>query len=186
MSRQHVAIEFAGDGFRVRDLGSSEGLLREIRDANTAMQVLTLALQARLPLADAVAVVHGADAISDARLATLLRNDPATEVRAAAVANLLRRSRLDALEDATPALFDPEGAVRGEAALQIAALGPEVVPTLAALVPGRTAEDLTGVLTALRWAGDNGVSVLQDIIDNHPDKRVRNLALVTLGRAPRH
>jgi hypothetical protein len=81
-----------------------------------------------------VAVVHGADAISDARLATLLRNDPAAEVRAAAVANLLRRSRFDALDEATPALFDPEGAVRSEAALQIAALGPEVVPTLAALV----------------------------------------------------
>jgi hypothetical protein len=133
-----------------------------------------------------VAVVHGADAISDARLATLLRNDPAAEVRAAAVANLLRRSRFDALDEATPALFDPEGAVRSEAALQIAALGPEVVPTLAALVPGRTAEDLTGVLAALRWAGDDGVSVLQDIIDNHPDKKVRNLALVTLGRAPKH
>jgi hypothetical protein len=133
-----------------------------------------------------VAVVYGADAISDARLATLLRNDPATEVRAAAVANLLRRSRLGALDQATPALFDREGAVRGEAALQIAALGPEVVPTLAALVPGRTAEDLTGVLTALRWAGDDGVSVLQDIIDDHPDKRVRNLALLTLGRAARH
>jgi hypothetical protein len=133
-----------------------------------------------------VAVVHGADAISDARFAALLRNDPAAEVRAAAVANLLRRSRLDALDEATPALFDPDGAVRGEAALQIAALGPEVVPTLAALVPGRSAEDLTGVLTALRWAGDDGVRVLQDIIDDHPDKGVRNLARLTLGRAPQH
>lgn len=27
MSRQHVAIEFAGDGFRIRDLGSTNGLV---------------------------------------------------------------------------------------------------------------------------------------------------------------
>ena len=133
-----------------------------------------------------VAVVYGADAIPDARLATLLRNDRATDVRAAAVATLLRRRRLEALEDAIPALFDSEGSVRGEAVLQIAALGPAVVPALTALVPGRTAEELTGVFAALRWAGDDGVTVLRDIFDNHPDERVRNLALVTMGRAPKH
>ena len=133
-----------------------------------------------------VAVVYGADAIPDARLATLLRNDRATDVRAAAVAMLLRRRRLEALEDAIPALFDSEGAVRGEAVLQIAALGPAVVPALTALVPGRTAEELTGVFAALRWAGDDGVTVLRDFFDNHPDEKVRNLALVTMGRAPKH
>jgi hypothetical protein len=133
-----------------------------------------------------VAVVYGSDAIQDARLATLLRRDASAEVRAAAVANLLRRRGLDALEDATPALFDPEGGVRGEAALQIAALGPEVVPVLRALIAGRPAEDLTGVLTALRWSGAEGVAVVQEVADSHPDPRVRKLALLTLGRAPRH
>jgi len=133
-----------------------------------------------------VAVVYGADAIPDARLAALLRNDRAPDVRAAAVAILLRRRGIAALADATPALFDPDGGVRGEAALQIAALGPEAVPALIALVPGRPAEDLTGVLAALRWAGGDGMAAVLDIADNHPDEKVRNLARVTLGRAPKH
>jgi len=48
-------VDFTWLAERVRDLGGSDGLLRQVYDANTAMQVLTLALQARLPLADAVA-----------------------------------------------------------------------------------------------------------------------------------
>jgi cobalt-precorrin-5B (C1)-methyltransferase len=48
-------VDFAWLAEQVGELGGSEGLLREVRDANTGLQVLTLALQAGLPLADAVA-----------------------------------------------------------------------------------------------------------------------------------
>ncbi len=133
-----------------------------------------------------VAVIHGADAIGDGKLARLLRTDRAAEVRAAAVSALLRRRGLEALDDATPALFDPDGPVRGAAVLQIAALGSEVVPALESLIPGRSAEDLTGVLAALRWSGADGVATLTTLAGDHPDQKVRDLALLTLGRSRSH
>ena len=48
-------VDFAWLAEHVGELGGSEDLLRAVRDANTAMQVLTIAQQAGLPLADAVA-----------------------------------------------------------------------------------------------------------------------------------
>ncbi len=131
-----------------------------------------------------VAVVYGGESVSDGQLEWLLRNDPAPEVRRAALSELLERRGLDALGDATPALFDPDGSVRGESALRIAALGPSVVPVLQSLVTGRSAEDLTAVFVALRMAGTDGVAVLQNEARNHPDPQVRALALTALGRPP--
>ncbi len=133
-----------------------------------------------------IAVVHGADAISDGKLAQLLRYDRDTEVRAAAVTALLRRRGIEGLRQATPALFDRDATVRGTAALQIAALGPEVVPALESMIPGRAAEDLTGVLAALRRAGSDGVATLTKLAREHPDEQVRDLALLTLGRSRSH
>ena len=104
----------------------------------------------------------------------------------AAVTVLLRRRGLEALDDATPALFDPDSPVRGAAALQIAALGSGAVPALESLIPGRTAEDLIGVLTALRWSGTDGVATVTKLAKEHPDERVRDLALLTLGRSRSH
>ena len=133
-----------------------------------------------------IAVVHGADAISDGKLARLLRDDRDAEVRVAAVTALLRRRGLGALRQATPGLFDRDATVRGAAALQIAALGPEVVPALESLIPGRPAEDLTGVLAALRRSGSDGVATLTKLAREHPDEQVRDLALLTLGRSRSH
>jgi hypothetical protein len=133
-----------------------------------------------------VAVVYGSDAISDAQLAALIRRDRAPDVRAASVAALLRRRGLDGLDAASPALFDPEGRVRGEAALQVATLGAEAVPALRSMIGDRPAEDLTGVFTALRWIGGEGVIILEELATSHPDQKVRGLAILSLGRVPQH
>ena len=50
-------VDFAWLAARLEDLGASEALISEARDANTALQVLTLAQQAGLPLADLVAEI---------------------------------------------------------------------------------------------------------------------------------
>jgi hypothetical protein len=133
-----------------------------------------------------VAVVYGSDAISDAQLAALIRRDRAPDLRAASVAALLRRRGLAGLDAARPALFDPEGRVRGEAALQVAALGSEAVPALRSMIGNQPAQDLTGVFTALRWIGAEGIAVLEELASSHPDEKVRGLAILSLGRVPPH
>jgi hypothetical protein len=133
-----------------------------------------------------LAVEHGGEAVTDAQLAWLLRNDRSADVRAASVRALLQRRGLDAIGDATPALFDSDLGVRGEAAVQVGALGPGAVPHLESLVPGRTAEDLTGVVVALRGAGATGVAVLQELARNDPDPKIRGLAATALGRPISH
>jgi len=131
-----------------------------------------------------VALEHGADAVSDARLRRLVVRDSAAAVRSAAATALLRRRGVAGLDGALPALFDPEGRVRGETARRIADLGPAVVPELRALAKGRRAEDLTGVVAALRWLGPEGVRALRELAAEHPDPQVRKLATLALGRAP--
>jgi len=146
-------------------------------------QVAALVMREEAPVRR-VAVLYGGESVSDGQLTWLLRNDPAPDVRRAALSELLERRGLDALGDVTPALFDPNDSVRGEAAVHIAALGAAVVPLLQSLVTGRTAEDLTAVFVALRLVGADGIAVLHNEARSHPDPQVRALALTALGRAP--
>ena len=64
------------------------------------------------------------------RLADLLRNDPAPEVRVAALKRLARLEGPASLDTLLDAFDDEDGAVRKEAAEHAAAFGPEVVPRL--------------------------------------------------------
>ena len=50
----------------------------------------------------------------------------------------------------------------------------------------RPAEDLTGVFAALRWIGGEGIALLQELATSHPDKKVRGLAILSLGGDPPH
>lgn len=128
-----------------------------------------------------VAIEHAGRAIPETRVASLLRNDPAPEVRRAAVKALLALSGQAALETVAPALFDPDPAVRTEAARGLGALGSQAVPTLRSLVEGREARDATGPIAALGLAGPDGQAALRDIAENHPDPAVRRLAEIALG-----
>jgi len=120
------------------------------------------------------------------RLAALLRNDPAAEVRAAAVTTLLARGGPGVVADATPGLFDPDPGVKRAAAEGLGRLGSQAVPTLQQLTMSRRADDAKGPLAALSFAGASGTGALREIANQHPDAAVRQLALFALGHAPSH
>jgi hypothetical protein len=132
----------------------------------------------------AVGVRRSADALSADQLAELVRSDPAAEVREAALTRVLERDGLAALPAATPALFDSEPRVRGEAARRIAELGEGAIPTLERLANESHGNAALGPLAALSLAGPEGTRVLRAIAAGHPDESVRRLALLALGKLP--
>ncbi len=133
-----------------------------------------------------VAIERAGRALPEERLAALLRHDPAPEVRQAAVKALLATFGDGALETVTPALFDPDPAVRTDAAQGLGALGPRAVPTLRSLVEGREARDAAGPIAALALAGPEGRVALREIADRSPDPAVRRLAEIALGKLSEH
>lgn len=133
-----------------------------------------------------VAIDHAGRVLPEGRLAALLRHDPAAEVRRAAVRALLAAFGDGALETVPPALFDPDPAVRTEAARGLGALGSKAVPTLRSLVEGREARDATGPIAALSLAGPDGQAALRDIAEHSSDPAVRRLAEIALGHLSEH
>jgi HEAT repeat protein len=121
------------------------------------------------------------------RLADLLRNDPAPEVRVAALKRLARLEGPASLDALLDAFDDEDGAVRKEAAEHTAAFGPDVVPRLrdaATRWPWPASQ--TAVL-ALRTANcPESRTALVELADQHEDERVRTLAALALGRAIGH
>lgn len=130
----------------------------------------------------AVALRHGAASLGRDELAAIVRDDPAPEVRAAAVAALTARPDLAALEAASAGLFDPVPEVRAEAAERLGALGATAVPMLRALAFSHGSPDAAAPLAALERAGAAGRAALAEVAETHPDERVRRLADVALGR----
>lgn len=134
----------------------------------------------------AVAVRHLSGPQGDARLAVILRNDAAPAVRAAATTTLLAHAAAGAENDAAPALFDADPAVRTAAAQGFAQLGERAVPLLQRLALERGAEDAKGPIAALALAGQKGATALREIVALHPDPKVRTLADFALGHVPSH
>ncbi len=130
------------------------------------------------PAVRAVAARHGA---SPERLTVLLRSDPSTRVRLAAVETLVAIRGAAAIDTASPALFDPDPEVSAAAARAIGGLGAAAVPSLRALAVERAGPQAPGPLMALALAGPHGVAALRGIALEHPDAKVRRLALLALG-----
>jgi len=120
------------------------------------------------------------------RLARLVQNDPAPEVRLAAVSTLLERDGVDAVQATLPALADTDSTVRSEAARKIGTLGEPVVPSLKAVVDGTSRRSAEGAVVALSFAGAGGLAAIREIAHSHPDEKIRNLAGLALGQAPGH
>jgi hypothetical protein len=133
----------------------------------------------------AVAVRNAPGTPSEPRLARLLREDPAPQVRAAAVEVLLAARGEAAVGSASAALFDGDAGVREAAVLHLASLGEAAVPTLESLVERRTVEDAKAPLAALALTGSPGRAALERIAALHPDEQVRALARAMMGRPPR-
>ena len=132
-----------------------------------------------------IAVRFSREGIDDAQLEVLMREDPAPEVRAAALETLIERRGAAALDSALPLLFDPDPLVTRTASIGIASLGSEAVPKLRRLLEQRPFDDpreLAPVAFAMAMAGPEGRGALGEIAASHPDARVRRLAGLALGR----
>ena len=121
-----------------------------------------------------------------ARLAELLRRDPAPEVRLEALKRLARLEGPAALEPLLEAFDDTDSEVRNEAALHAAAFGPEVVPRLREVAGWPWPASQSAVLGLSRADSEESRAALVELAEKHPDERVRTLAAVALGRSIGH
>ena len=120
-----------------------------------------------------------------ARLQAALSEDPAPEVRSAAVYALVERQGMSVFAQLAPLLDDPN---QPEGAAAIRALGGLGEPAVAPLARRARARGLTGArgpLLALSLAGPQGLAALREIGATHPDESVRGLANFLLGRMPK-
>jgi hypothetical protein len=119
------------------------------------------------------------------RLLALSKNDPAPEVRAAALQRLVDVGGAAAAEDASAGLFDPDRSVRGAAAVALGKVGEPAVPTLLRLAMTRTGDAASGPVVALSLAGPAGAKALVEVARSHDDPEVRKIALFALGHGPK-
>jgi HEAT repeat protein len=120
------------------------------------------------------------------RLAELLRRDPAPEVRLAALKRLARLEGPAALEPLLDAFDDADAAVRNDAALHVAAFGPEAVPRLQDAARWPWPASQSAVLGLSQSNTEQSRVALAKLAEEHPDERVRTLAAVALGRSIGH
>ena len=118
---------------------------------------------------------------SSRSLVRLLRDDPAPEVRANAVARLVEQGGVAELDRVLFALGDADPTVRSRAMLAVADLGDEAVPGLRSVVENGTPDAARTAVGALRNTGPEGLRVLQQVARDHPDESVRTLASIALG-----
>jgi len=120
------------------------------------------------------------------QLVRLLRSDPSSEVRVAAIERLVALQGDDAVEPVLRALGDPDRAVRGAAAGRLAAIGEPALPGLRAVAWGNDLEASRSSVAALSFVGPEGHELLVEIAESHPDPGVRTLADIALGRPIGH
>lgn len=130
----------------------------------------------------AVAVEQAKATPSEKRVPLLIVEDPAPEVRSAAVEAWVAWNGAAGVPQAEPALFDVDRQVRGHAARAIGGVGEEVVPRLLELLEGRSVEDSLGPVAALSLAGPKGYTALKHLESSHPDEKVRKLIRFALGQ----
>jgi HEAT repeat protein len=133
------------------------------------------------------AAAHAAGLEQQAKLASLARNDPAPEVRKAALARLSALEGADALDTILAAFGDRDAALRGEAAALAAGLGAPAVPRLREVALGWPDPAPETAVLALRLCeAAPATQVLAELADGHPDARIRALAALALGRPLGH
>ncbi len=145
---------------------------------------------ARLPglLADPeparrAAAASVAGAAERQQLTALAGNDPAPEVRRAALRRLSELDGARALEPILRAFSDRERAVRHEAAQLAAALGSEAVPRLREVALGWPAPaPETAVASLALSSAPEAQAALRELADAHTDPKVRGLAGLAIGR----
>jgi hypothetical protein len=116
-------------------------------------------------------------------LERMLRADPEPVVRAAAVTRLVELRGGLATGAVLAALDDPDTSVRGAAALALGGLGAEVVPALRHVVDTGSPHAAQAAVGALRFTGSREAQAeLREIADAHPDRGVRALARLAVGR----
>lgn len=121
------------------------------------------------------------------QLPSLLRSDPAPEVRGAAAARWLDAKGIAGLDRVRPALRDSDPRVRDATLLELARLGPGAVPALRAEVDSAPPEGARSAVAALALAGGPASArALAEIAELHPDPGVRLLARTALGQPIGH
>jgi HEAT repeat protein len=117
------------------------------------------------------------------QLTVLAGNDPAPEVRRAALRRLSELDGARALEPILRAFSDRERAVRHEAAQLAAALGSEAVPRLREVALGWPAPaPETAVASLALSSAPEAQAALRELADAHSDPKVRGLAGLAIGR----
>lgn len=154
-------------------------------DGGVAPERSDALLQSADPRMRVVGVRFAAGSQAEQRLSSLLRSDPAPEVRAAAVEALVARRGRDSVDSVTDAFFDPSPDVRAAAARSVGALGEPVVPTLQRIALERHGADANAPIVALSMAGPAGARALLEIASSHPDPAVRKVARFALGHGPK-
>jgi hypothetical protein len=115
-------------------------------------------------------------------LRTMLRDDPAPAVRAAAVSRLVTVDGEAALPDATRALEDSAPEVRLAAARASARLDPEAVGPLRDVALHGPADAARAALAALSLMGEEAHLILAELAAEHPDPGMRTLAGIAVGQ----
>jgi hypothetical protein len=156
-------------------------------EALAGLDGLAPELTARL-LADAasdrraVGARHAEGASAYAELRELLAEDPAPEVRAAALERLVELEGSDAVSAIANALSDPEPSVRILASRRLAALGAPAVTELRRVVEGNDLEAARAAIAGLAFAGrPEAMEALRDFAANHSDESIRAFARIALG-----
>ena len=132
----------------------------------------------------AVGARFATGSLAERRLPQLLRQDPDPAVRAAAAVALAESHTVWGLDDAIPALADSDPQVRSAAAQALGALGAPAIPTLESVARSQPAA-ARGAITALALAGPQGVAVVRQLAEDHPDTRLRAFARLALGHGPK-
>lgn len=153
------------------------------------------ALDGRLPAAEiggllssddgavrAVGVRYAAAPQFEERLRKLIKDDPVPAVRAAAATTVIEMNGIAAFADVVPALGDADSTVRLAAVNAVGGLGAAAVAPLTRLVEDGSLGEATGAVLALDRCGGPGRTALMKVAADHRDERVRNVALLALGK----
>lgn len=120
------------------------------------------------------------------RLLVIARTDPAPPVRATAIETALQLGGATMLDQVAVGLVDPDTQVRVRTATAIGLLGAAVIPALEGMIGSGSVERSQGAILALAQTGPAGREALLRISATNPDEKMRNLALLALGRIESH